>query len=111
MRSGPSMAATSRNTRRQRKRKGGPSGISASVSIGSGHSSRRSGRLGAAATALCLAAALVLKSWLPPSTLPLFLGEVALWGCLVVLPLVYSALPAGLKRAARARLRPASPGA
>lgn len=67
--------------------------------------------LGAAATALCLITALALKTWWPPATLPQFLGEVALWGCLVVLPLVYVALPAGLKRAARARLRPASPGA
>ena len=36
MRSGPSMAATSCRTRRQRKRSGGPSGTSASASIGSG---------------------------------------------------------------------------
>ena len=49
MRSGPSIAATSCSTRRQRKRSGGPSGISASVSIGSGRSNSRSGRLGASA--------------------------------------------------------------
>ena len=67
--------------------------------------------LGAAATVVCLATALALEAVLPPATLALFLGEVVLWGCLVVLPLVYVALPAGLKRAARARLKFASPGA
>ena len=40
-------------------------------------------------------------------TLPLFLAEIAVWSCVVVLPLVYAALPNGLKRAARARLVPA----
>jgi O-antigen/teichoic acid export membrane protein len=67
--------------------------------------------LGAAVSALCLGAALALQALAPPTTLPLFLAEVALWGCLVVLPLLYSALPAKLRRAARARLIPAGRGA
>jgi hypothetical protein len=67
--------------------------------------------LGAAVTAVCLAAALALQAFVQPSTLPLFLAEVALWGCLVVLPLVYGALPAGLRRAARARFIPVGRGA
>ncbi len=67
--------------------------------------------LGAAAAAVCLGAALGLQAFVQPATLPLFLAEVALWACLVVAPLVYSALPAKLRRAARARLIPASRGA
>ena len=67
--------------------------------------------LGAAVTAVCLGAALALQAFVQPSTLPLFLAEIALWGCLVVLPLVYSALPAGLRRAARARFIPVGRGA
>jgi hypothetical protein len=67
--------------------------------------------LGAGVTVICLAAALALQAFVQPSTLPLFLAEVAVWGFLVVLPLVYSALPAGLRRAARARFIPAGRGA
>ena len=43
MRSGPSMAATLWRTRRQRNRKGGPSGTSATASIGSGRTKSRKG--------------------------------------------------------------------
>ena len=50
------------------------------------------------------------SAFIRPATLPVFVAEVVLWGCLVVLPLVYVALPAGLKRAARARLIPALAG-
>ena len=67
--------------------------------------------LGIVTSLVCLGAALALQAVAPATTLPLFLAEVALWGCLVVLPLVYSALPPGLKRAARARLIPAGRGA
>ena len=44
MRSGPSAATTSCSARRQRKRNGGPSGTSATASIGSGRVNSRSGR-------------------------------------------------------------------
>jgi hypothetical protein len=67
--------------------------------------------LGVATTAICLGTALALDALVRPTTLLTFAAEVVLWGCLVVLPLVYVALPAGLKRAARARLMPAWPGA
>jgi hypothetical protein len=67
--------------------------------------------LGVATSAICLATALALDALVRPTTLLAFAAEVVLWGCLVVLPLVYVALPAGLKRAARARLMPAWLGA
>ena len=67
--------------------------------------------LGVATAAICLGTALALDAWVRPATLIVFVAEVGLWGCVVVLPLVYVALPAGLKRAARARLIPAWPGA
>jgi O-antigen/teichoic acid export membrane protein len=66
---------------------------------------------GAATAVVCLTAAWGLESLIKPATLPVFAAEVVLWGCVVVLPLVYVALPAGLKRAARARVMPAWPGA
>ncbi|HXT06575.1 MAG TPA: hypothetical protein VN715_06540 [Roseiarcus sp.] len=67
--------------------------------------------LGVATSAICLATALALDALARPSRLITFAAEVVLWGCLVVLPLVYVALPAGLKRAARARLMSARSGA
>jgi hypothetical protein len=63
--------------------------------------------IGVATAAICLGSALGLQVIAPPTTLPIFLAEVMVWGCVVVLPLVYLALPSGLKRAARARLSPA----
>ena len=51
MRSGPSAAITSCSARRQRKRNGGPSGTSATASIGSGRVSSRSGRGASSASA------------------------------------------------------------
>ena len=63
MRSGPSMAATLCRTRRQRKRKGGPSGTSARASIGSGWAKRRNGRAGAPLDRLGLSP----RAALPPS--------------------------------------------
>jgi hypothetical protein len=67
--------------------------------------------LGVATAAICLATALGLDAFLRPATLIGFVLEVLIWGCVVVLPLVYFALPEGLRRAALARLRPASRGA
>ena len=66
---------------------------------------------GVATAVLCLATAWALRTLAPPATLLQFLAEIVVWDCLVVLPLVYLALPAGLKRAARTRLLPARPGA
>jgi len=63
--------------------------------------------LGIVATALCLGAALALDAWLAPVGLLAFVGEVLVWGCGVVLPVLFVALPHKLKRAARARLLPA----
>jgi hypothetical protein len=67
--------------------------------------------LGVATAAICGGTAWALEAFIRPATLPLFAAEVVLWGCLVVLPLVYVGLPAGLKRAARDRLIPALRGA
>ena len=67
--------------------------------------------LGVGVSAICLGTALALDAFVKPAGLLAFAAEVVLWGCLVVLPLVYLALPAGLKRAARARLTPAWLGA
>jgi hypothetical protein len=63
--------------------------------------------LGVAATALCLGAALAIHAWIQPVGLAPFIGEVLLWGCAVVLPILFAALPHNLRRAARARLLPA----
>jgi hypothetical protein len=63
--------------------------------------------LGLGAAAICTGAGFALQAFIAPATLPLFLAEVAIWGCAVVLPLVYAALPDGLRRAAAARLLPA----
>jgi O-antigen/teichoic acid export membrane protein len=63
--------------------------------------------LGVAATALCLGAALLIHAWLAPMGLLAFIGEVFVWGCVVVLPILFAALPHKLRRAARARLLPA----
>ena len=63
--------------------------------------------IGLVAAAICTASGLALEAFVRPATLPLFLAEVAVWSCVVVLPLVYAALPNGLRRAARARLGPA----
>ena len=63
--------------------------------------------IGLGAAAFCTACGLALQAVVMPATLPLFLAEIAVWGAIVVLPLVYAALPDGLRRAAAARLRPA----
>ncbi len=52
MRSGPCARATRRSTRRQVKRAGGPSGISAMTRMGSGQASRNDGRGAFAATSV-----------------------------------------------------------
>jgi hypothetical protein len=62
--------------------------------------------IGLVAAAICTASGLGLEAVVRPATLPLFLAEVAVWSCVVVLPLVYAALPNGLRRAARALLVP-----
>lgn len=67
--------------------------------------------IGGAAAALSGGAAYGLHAFVRPVTLLPFLAEGMVWGCLIVLPLVYSALPEPLKRAARARLAPAGRGA
>ena len=67
--------------------------------------------LGVATALICLAPALALNAWFKPANLLVFVFQIGLWGCVVVLPLVYLALPGGLKRAAQARLMPAWRGA
>jgi hypothetical protein len=63
--------------------------------------------IGLGAAAICTGAGFALQAFVAPATLPLFLAEVAIWGCAIVLPLVYAALPDSLRRAAAARLMPA----
>ena len=67
--------------------------------------------IGVAAAAVSGGAAFALNAIVEPATLAPFLAEVMVWGCAVVLPLLYSALPEPLKRAALTRLGPASRGA
>ena len=66
---------------------------------------------GLGTAAICYGAGVAVDAVFPTETLLIFIGEVATWGCLVVLPLLYFALPAGVKRAAHARLMPAWRGA
>ena len=63
--------------------------------------------IGLVAAAICTGSGLALEAFVRPATLPLFLAEIAVWGCVVVLPQVYAALPNVLRRAARDRLAPA----
>jgi O-antigen/teichoic acid export membrane protein len=67
--------------------------------------------LGVAATGFCLATALAIDAWVKPAGLLAFVAEVMVWGCVVVLPMLFAALPGKLRRAARARLVPAGRGA
>ena len=67
--------------------------------------------LGVATAAICLGTALALNALLTPTTFLAFAVEILAWGCFIVLPLVYFALPGGWKRAAHARLLPAWRGA
>ena len=62
--------------------------------------------LGIGATALCWGAGLAIHAWMQPVGLLAFMAEVFVWGCAVVLPILFAALPHKLKRAARARLLP-----
>ncbi len=67
--------------------------------------------LGVLTAAICLGAALALNALLKPTSFLAFAAEALVWGCFVVLPLVYVALPGGWRRAARARRGPAVRGA
>jgi hypothetical protein len=67
--------------------------------------------IGVATAALSGGAAWALHVFVRPYTLAMFLAEVVVWGCLIVLPLLYIALPGPLKRAALARLAPTWRGA
>ena len=63
--------------------------------------------LGLAATAVCGLSAAALDAFVRPAGLLAFVAEVFAWGCVVVLPMLFAALPGNLRRALRRRLAPA----